>query len=148
MKKTLIIILCAISLGGGIAYFLFNKVVAKENPNTSIVSAFQIGVFTEINNAQRIATRNNGIVVNDNDVYRVYVAILKDQEAVNKLKTYYEQIGLNYYLKQMEVDKKFTDSISTNEELLKKSNSETYTTINTEILKEYQKITEKRLTNE
>ena len=69
--------LMAVAIGGGIAYFIFNKVVIKEEIIDSLVAkAFQIGAFTNYDNALRVADRNNGIVVSDGDIFRVYVAIL------------------------------------------------------------------------
>lgn len=139
MKKVLIVILCAVAIGGGAAYYLFNKVVVKaESSGEKIVSAFQIGAFTNYDNALKVADRNNGIIVDDNDIYRVFVAILYNQDAVNKLKKYYQEIGLNYYLKEIVVDDKFVDEIDEVERLLLKSDSETYITLNSEILHKYE----------
>ena len=86
MKKVLIIILGAILIGGGLAYIVFNKIVFKEEDtvNTKVVNAFQIGVFSNYDNALKVADRNNGVVIMDDDLYRVYVAILSDKEAIKK----------------------------------------------------------------
>lgn len=141
MKKGIVIILCAVMLGGGIAYFLFNHVVVKEDTqNQKLVNAFQVGAFTNYDNALRVAQRDNGIVVRDSEIYRVYVAILYDQEAVLKLEEYYKTIGLNYYLKQIYASEDFVHSIRQSEELLKKSSSDTYVTINTEVLSKYEEM--------
>ncbi len=140
MKKTLIIILCAISLGGGIAFYLFNKVVIAKVEDEITVNAFQIGAFTNYDNALKVADRNNGIVVNDHDIYRVYVAILNDTEAIDKLKNYYEEIGLNYYLKKIPVDSNYIESIKNAQELLKKSSTDTYVVLNSEMLQKYKEM--------
>ena len=90
MKKGIIIILIAVMLGGGFAYYLFNNIVVKEkDTDKTMVNAFQVGAFTSYDNAVRVAERDNGIVVKDEDIFRVYVAILYDKEAVNKLEDYY-----------------------------------------------------------
>ncbi len=141
MKRILIIILCAVAIGGGAAFYLFNKIVVKaESTDEKLVSAFQIGAFTNLDNAERVAVRNNGIVVSDDDIYRVYVAILSDKEAINVLKKYYEEIGLNYYLKEIIVDSEYINSIKEAEELLKRSSSDTYVTINNEMLHKYEEL--------
>lgn len=140
MKKTLIVILGAIILGGTIAFCLFNKVVLKEEINTVIVNAFQIGAFTNLDNATKVADRNNGIVVSDEGIYRVYVAVLNDTEAIKKLRSYYEEIGLKYYLKEIKVNKEYLNCISTSEELLKKSSSDTYALLNKEMLNKYKEL--------
>jgi hypothetical protein len=104
------------------------------------VKAFQIGVYTHYDNAIRVAERNNGIVVNDQDVYRVYVAILSSNEAVEIMRTYYDNIGLKYYLKDITVTKEFLESIKSTEELLIISNSDTYNVINLSVLNKYEDI--------
>lgn len=141
VKKVLIVILSAIMIGGGAAFYLFNKVVVKaEGSDVTLVNAFQIGAFTNYDNAQRIAIRNNGIVVNDDDIYRVYVAVLSDRDAIDKLKKYYEEIGLNYYLKEIAVNSSYIENIKYEEELLKRSSSDTYVTINREMLQKYEEL--------
>ncbi|MDE5889006.1 MAG: SPOR domain-containing protein [Bacilli bacterium] len=141
MKKILIVILCAIMIGGGAAFYLFNKIVVKaEVDEKTLVNAFQIGAFSNYDNAERIAVRNNGIVVADEDIYRVYVAVLSDQEAIKKMKKYYEEIGLNYYLKEIAVNSSYIDNIKNEEELIKRSSSDTYVTINREMLQKYEEL--------
>lgn len=141
MKKGIIIILIAVMLGGGFAYYLFNNIVVKEKDTDKImVNAFQVGAFTSYDNAVRVAERDNGIVVKDEDIFRVYVAILYDKEAVNKLGDYYNKIGLNYYLKPIYVSNSFIEEIKDNEELLKVSSTETYVTINSDVLSKYEEM--------
>lgn len=141
MKKGVLVVLFAIMLGGGFAYFLFNKVVVKEDViSNKKVFAFQVGAFTSYDNAHKVAERNNGIVVDDSDIYRVYVAILNDDEAIIKLKEYYNSIGLNYYLKEIYVSEEFIKGIEDDEELLKRSDSNTYTVINNDVLEKYEEM--------
>ncbi len=141
MKKGIIIILIAVMLGGGFAYYLFNNIVVKEkDTDKTMVNAFQVGAFTSYDNAVRVAERDNGIVVKDEDIFRVYVAILYDKEAVNKLGDYYNKIGLNYYLRPIYVSNSFIEEIKDNEELLKVSSTETYVTINSDVLSKYEEM--------
>lgn len=141
MKKVLIIILCALMIGGGIAWFLFNKIVLEDDVlSNDEVTAFQVGVFSNYENAIRVAERNNGIVVSDSDLFRVYVAILYDDEAISKMMNYYDNIGLNYYLKKIRVSSDFIESISSSEELLLKSSSDTYSVINLSVLEQYKEL--------
>ena len=141
MKKVFVIILCALFLGGGIAWFLFNKIVLEDDVlSNDEVTAFQVGVFSNYENAIRVAERNNGIVVSDSDLFRVYVAILYDDEAISKMMNYYDNIGLNYYLKKIRVSSDFIESISSSEELLLKSSSDTYSVINLSVLEQYKEL--------
>lgn len=142
MKKMIIVVLVAIMLGGGIAYYLFNNVILKSDDITKekVVNAFQVGAFTNYDNALRVAQRDNGLVVFDEDIYRVYVAILYDDEAILKLSAYYESIGLEYYLKPIYVSEEFVKEIKDNEELLKVSSSDTYVTINSDVLSKFEEM--------
>lgn len=130
----------AIILGGGIAYIIFSKVILDDKVTMEVAKAFQVGVFVNYDNALRVADRNNGIVVSDNDLYRVYVAILKDNEAIEKLSSYYNDIGLNYYIKEIRVSEDFLNSIDNNEKLLVNSSSDTYSVINLDVLSKYEEM--------
>ncbi len=140
MKKTIIVIFCAIVVGSICAFIIFNKVALKNEikKNESIAKAFQIGAFTNYDNAKTIAERNNGIVIEDTGIYRVYVSILSDEEAIAKLEEYYNEIGLNYYLKDLIVGKEYINSIVDEQNLLKNSSHDTYVVLNNSILSKYQ----------
>ena len=139
MKRRLIIVLVALVIGGGIAYFMFSREY-ENNSNRVMVKAFQVGVFTNYDNALKVADRNNGIVVSDDNLYRVYVSILSSQEAVDKMREYYDSIGLHYYLRDIEVDDEFLNNIKNTEELLIISNSDTYNIINLNVLNKYEEL--------
>ena len=138
MKKMLIMILLAIGIGGGIAYFLFTRQYVDDE--VVRVHAFQVGVFSNYDNALRVADRNNGIVVKDNDLYRVYVSILSSDDAVLKMMKYYDSIGLKYYLRDINVSKEFLSSIKSSEELLMGSSCDTYKVINLSVLSKYEEL--------
>ncbi len=141
MKRYLIIIVGAILVGGLLAYFTFNKLVLKPSDDSKTnASAFQVGVFSNYENAVKVADRNNGIVVPDDDLYRVYVAILKDNDAIEKVSKYYNEIGLNYYLKEITISKDFVIEIDDAEKLLKKSSTDTYNAINLSVLSKYKEM--------
>ena len=140
MKKVLLILLSTILLGSGLAYLMFNKIVLNDKEEMKVVKAFQIGVYSNYDNALKIAERNNGVVIMDDSLYRVYVAILSDKEAINKVKRYYDKIGLNYYLKEINVSKEFIKEIKEDEELIKRGNSDTYKTINLDVLNKYKEL--------
>ncbi len=141
MKKTLIVILFSLLFGGGLSFFIFNKIKFEEvSVSDVVVTAFQIGAFNNYDNAYRVAVRNNGIVVSDNDIFRVYVAVLYNEEAISKLSLYYDSIGLNYYLKRIRVSKDFVDSIKDNEDLLVRSSSDTLSIINKDVLNRFKEV--------
>mgnify|MGYP003290432266 FL=1 len=141
MKKTLIVILFSLLFGGGLSFFIFNKIKFEEvSVSDVVVTAFQIGAFNNYDNAYRVAVRNNGIVVSDDEIFRVYVAVLYNEEAISKLSLYYDSIGLNYYLKRIRVSKDFVDSIKDNEDLLVRSSSDTFSIINKDVLNRFKEV--------
>lgn len=139
MKKKILVVFVALLIGGCIAYFMFSREYELDS-NKVMVKAFQVGVFTNYDNALKVANRNNGIVVSDDSLYRVYVSILSSQEAVNKMKEYYDSIGLHYYLRDIEVNDEFLNNIKNTEELLIISNSDTYNIINLNVLNKYEEL--------
>lgn len=138
MKKKIIIILIALMLGGGISYYFFTRKYVVDDNELMSVKAFQIGAFTNYDNALRVAERNNGIVVSEEEIFRVYVAILSSQDAVDIMRKYYDSIGLNYYLRDIMVDAKFLDSLKDSEKLLVSSDTEVYKVINLSVLNMYE----------
>ena len=93
MKKTLLTILGAILVGFGLGLFFFKKFDTNiEALATSVKSiyAVQVGVYKNIDNAKDVANKMKGIVVLDNDYYRVYIDIIKDKEILNSREEYYK----------------------------------------------------------
>lgn len=139
MKKFMIFVLLALVIGCSLAYFMFSRDNGL-NDEKVMVKAFQVGVFTNYDNALRVADRNNGIVVSDEGVFRVYVAILSDDAAIDSMRKYYDEIGLNYYLKEISVSREFLDSIKSSEKLIKDSGKEAYNVINLSVLSAYEEL--------
>ena len=145
MKKTLIIILIAI-ISGIVMGFMFyqrfeiNEVVfAKQDYSAKAV---QVGVFSKLDNALSIKDLYDGIIVNDENLYRVYINIIKDQEVLNIMKEYYNELGINYYLKDIEISKEFNDILDDYEIILKNQDISNYSLTINSILKEYSKYEE------
>lgn len=136
MKKMLIVVFLAILFGGVCSFMIFRTLVKADNAYEEFV-AFQIGVYTDYDNAVKVADRNNGIVVEDG-YFRVYVTFLRNEESILKMEKYFSEIGLNYYKKEILIDKKFGDDIYTYEDMILKSSSDTFNTINKEILKVFE----------
>ena len=103
MKKTIIMIILAIGVGFTFGFLFlkkFNTETITEVSNIkSQVYAFQIGVYKNKDNALNAANTNKGIVILDNDIYRVYIAILKDETVEPKFKNYYTVLArLDYQI--------------------------------------------------
>lgn len=140
MKKTIITIILATIIGFTFGLFFLKKLntetITEVSNIKSQVYAFQIGVYKNKDNAIREANNNKGIVILDNDIYRVYVALLKDQVLINNLKSYYDSIGVNYYLKAINVSSKTDNIINNYETLLNNCDSSNYSIILDSMLKE------------
>ena len=140
MKKTIIMIILAIGVGFTFGFLFlkkFNTETITEVSNIkSQVYAFQIGVYKNKDNALNAANTNKGIVVLDNDIYRVYIAILKDETLIDNLKDYYDSLGINSYLKAINVSSKTNNIIDNYESLLNNCDSSNYNMVLDSMLKE------------
>lgn len=140
MKKTILTIVLAILIGFTFGFFFLKKFTPKTITEVSNIKsqvyAFQIGVYKNKDNATKNATTNNSIVVEDNNLYRVYIALLKDQTLIDNLKKYYDSIGLNYYLKAINVLDSTENIINNYELLLNNCDSSNYDMILSSMLKE------------
>lgn len=140
MKKTILTIVLAILIGFIFGFFFLKKFTPKTITEVSNIKsqvyAFQIGVYKNKDNATKNATTNNSIVVEDNNLYRVYIALLKDQTLIDNLKKYYDSIGLNYYLKAINVSDNTENIINNYELLLNNCDSSNYDMILSSMLKE------------
>lgn len=140
MKKTILTIVLAILIGFTFGFFFLKKFTPKTITEVSNIKsqvyAFQIGVYKNKDNATKNATTNNSIVVEDNNLYRVYIALLKDQTLIDNLKKYYNSIGLNYYLKAINVSYNTENIINNYELLLNNCDSSNYDMILSSMLKE------------
>ena len=140
MKKTIIMIILAIGVGFTFGFLFlkkFNTEIITEVSNIkSQVYAFQIGVYKNKDNALNAANTNKGIIILDNDIYRVYIAILKDETLIDNLKDYYDSLGINYYLKAINVSSKTNNIIDNYESLLNNCDSSNYNMVLDSMLKE------------
>ncbi len=141
VKKVAIAVGCALLLGIGFGIFFFKDASQdiKEALGTeAMVYAFQVGVYTNKENAIVEAKKyESGKVILDEELYRVYIAMVKSEEARDKLKQYYDEQNIEYYVKKINVKGDFLNMLNKYEDLLLASNQEVYTYINKEILANY-----------
>lgn len=138
MKKNLILITLSILLGIAFTFFVLNKqdTYAKED---YLVYAFQVGAFENIENAEEYSSGLPASIIHKEDkLYKVYVAIYKDIDIINKMVVYFENNDINVYLKNINVDKEFYKALSNYEELIKNSeDTNIYNKINQSILNNF-----------
>jgi len=141
MKRILWVSFIAILVGGFFAFFMFDGGVSNSvsiSSSSYNAKAFQIGVFSRIDNANRVAELNKGIVVTDGDLYRVYIAILNDNDAISYLSNYYRSVGINYYVRDIKVSSEFLDEIEEKQDKIKECNESNCSNIALSILNRYE----------
>ena len=138
MKKVLITIVLAVLVGAAFAFYLFKNIeqsVAKTIDEKE-ATAFQTGVFSKYDNAVKASKQfKSSIIVQDDNYYRVFIAMFHDEEIINKMKNHFE--GTNYYLKKITTTDEFLTKLSKYETLIKTSKINNYDEVNQSILNEY-----------
>lgn len=138
MKKSIILITLSIVLGILFTYFVLNKqnTYAMEE---YLIYAFQVGAFEKEENALEYSKYlETSIIICENNLYKVYVAMYKDTDVVNKMVVYFEDNNINIYLKSISVSKEFYYNLDNYEKLIKESNNQNvYNKVNQSILNSY-----------
>lgn len=138
MKKK--IIFAIFSIGAGILFT--NLVLNKENfyaKEEYLVFGFQTGAFENYDNAEILSNKlPSSLILKEDNLYKVYVALYKDIDLVNKMLVYFENNDINIYLKSISVSKSFYNNIEKLEEIiLNTEESNVYHKINQSILDLY-----------
>ena len=138
MRKNLILITLSIMLGIAFTFFVLNKenIYAK---GEYLVYAFQVGVFEKEENAQEYSNYlPSSIVLEEDNLYKVYTAMYKDIDIINQMVVYFEDNDINVYLKNINVSSTFYTMLSNFEELIKSSyDKNIYNKVNQSILNSY-----------
>lgn len=105
---------------------------------TKNIKAFQVGVYTNAENATKEAELKKGIVVQENEYYYVYVAILGEQINIDKMTSYLNQNSIYYYIKDINVSEDFKQELFSLENMMFTTTSEVaFLQLNTKILESY-----------
>lgn len=101
--------------------------------------AFQVGVYTSLDAATIYSTKyKNATIIQDNELYRVYVAILKDKTNIENMSKYLDSEGIDYYLKDINIDDKNLKRLINEYENVMNSESEiVFLEINKLIMEKY-----------
>lgn len=133
-------IILAVIVGFSFGYLFLrkfnNEVITEVSSIKSQCYAFQIGVYRNKENALKAANDGRGIVILDNDFYRVYIALLKDENLIESLKSYYDTKNVNYYLKAIDISDKTSSILDNYEIILKRTSIDNYEAIIENMLKE------------
>lgn len=87
------------------------------------LTAFQVGAYNEIESANEISTKYEGIVIHDGDYYLVYVALLSNSLNIERMMQYLDENKIYYYVKTIDASEEFIEDLYKYEELMKQSSS-------------------------
>ena len=124
-------------IGIFLGYYI-NDTYKIKNIFTNKYKAFQIGVYTDYDTANIYSKKfTDSIIIEDNELYRVYVAILKEQDNIENMSKYLNDKDIEYYIKDIEIkDKKIVKDIKEYENLMN-SNEIVFLEINKMIMEKY-----------
>jgi len=138
LKKKIILVVLSIGAGVLFTFLVLNKenIYAKEE---YMVFAFQVGAFEKYDNALKYSeSLPSSMITKENELYKVYVALYKDIDIVNKMIVYFEDNNINIYLRSLNVERKFYDNLINYEQIITNTNDiNVYNKVNQSILNLY-----------
>ncbi len=138
MKKIIVCLLFSAAIGIGLGIYSFNYFNRVEDISVNAfkdVYAIQIGVFNDINNANKLASKYGAVIVSDNNRYRVYVAIVSDM--LKDVEEYFDSKGIAYYVRSINVNDSFYNYLVEYEKSLRNVGKDSYDSIIKDILIKY-----------
>lgn len=140
MKKFLPYIF-SLLVGSVFGYLIFNsKIVNTKLLNDGInATAFQLGVFTSKDSAEEYLKKYpESIIMQDNDVFRVYYSILTNQKVINKMEKYLLKNKIFFYKKDITlVDKGLIKALKEYETSMIDVQDNTFFNLNKIIMESY-----------
>ncbi len=139
MKKFLPYIFSLI-VGSVFGFLIFNShdpiSVFSEKIN---VTGFQLGVFNSIDLAKEYVKKYpSSIIIEDGDVYRVYISILTKDKTINKMEEYLNNQKIAFYKKDITVnDSGLIKALREYEDAMLEGNTDTFISINKLIMDSY-----------
>ena len=132
LYKSLIVFILGVVCG----YYLCNNDITRLFDTS--YKAFQVGVYTSFDAANTYKVKyNNAIVVKDNELYRVYVSILKNKDNIESMSDYLRNNNIEYYIRDIKIDNKnLKHIISEYENIMDKDNEVVFLEINKMIMDE------------
>lgn len=137
MKKIIkIIFIFLLGLSSGY-YICINN--PKKLFDTSY-KAFQVGVYTSEELANTYKSKyKNAIVIKDNELYRVYVAILRKENNIENMSSYLNRNNIDYYIRNININnsnlKKYIDEY---ENIMNNDSEVVFLEINKMIMERYE----------
>lgn len=126
VKKKLLFIFLALAVGATLAFFtLFYLEPANDSKETFALKVLQTGVYASYENALDAKEKlENAIVYEDNGLYRVLVGASTTDAGLEKVETIMKKKGINYYKKDLIIEKSDQDLFFKYNMMLEKTNEE------------------------
>ncbi len=142
MKKSIPYIL-SLFIGTFFGYILFQDSdlnVKQVFANVLTVKAFQIGVFNSKEGALELKNKYEGsIVLEDEDVYRVYYSMLTNDQVIERMEKYLTNENISYYIKIITInDNSLIKAIEEYEEKMISGSDNVLISINKLIMETYE----------
>jgi len=134
LYKSLFVLIIGIILG----YYLCN-INLFSNIFSNTYKAFQIGVYTDYGIANAYKEKySNSIVIKDDELYRVYAAILKDNKNIEYMSKYLRKNNIEFYLKDININDKFLiNELTEYERIMDNDNEVVFLEVNKLIIDKY-----------
>ena len=125
----------------GCSYILLSNNKQDMNDYQSNAVGIQIGVFKNLDNAEYLQNRLGGYIIKDNDVYRIYYGILKNYDNISFITNYLKNMGISYYLSDMNLKDDVLNALTTYEEkVYKEKSDETRLQMILDFIKNYEEV--------
>ena len=104
--------------------------------------AFQVGVYTSLEAANTYKLKyDNAIVIKDNELYRIYVSILKEQDNIDSMSNYLNRNKIDFYIKDININNPdLKQKIREYENIMNNENEIVFLEINKMIITEYEEM--------
>ena len=142
VKKIFTMVFFSALIGFILGFLTYKNYVEKikmvfSNTNTSY--AFQVGVYNSKDMAEEKAQDSNGIVIPDQDFYRVYIALATNNDLKELLASYFTKQGIEYYIRDLDLTKDIKTKMEVYEAILASTSEDKYESIIMKMMQEYQK---------
>ena len=137
MKK-IIKLLLVFFIGVFLGYYV-NESYKISDMFTNKYKAFQIGVYTDVDTANTFSKlMKDSIIIKDNELYRVYAAILKNDNNIDNMSKYLNKNNIEYYLKDIEINnKEIVSTIKEYENIMNNNSEVVFLEMNKMIMEKY-----------
>ena len=134
MKKVLLFVLLAISVGLSISSYYYH--ILKTQINVKKISVFQIGTYANYDEATLVCDSKNKIFY-DGKLYHIYDSLVSSNKAKQRMINYYDKKNIKYNIKEKYVSNNTYENIDTYSKLIEISDNDSLRIINKQVIEKY-----------